>query len=86
MYIKANASSTNKSRLVIPRTAAIRKDSIWYAFLATEFKGEYEPVKIEVKPLDNKYFEVLKGLNTTDTIVNNALFMMDSDAQINGIY
>jgi len=86
MYVKMHASSATKSRLVIPRTAAIRKNGIWYAFLATEFKGEYEPVKIEIKPLDNKNYEVLNGLSLTDTIVNNALFMMDSDAQINGIY
>jgi len=86
MYVKMHASSADKSRLVIPRTAAIRKNGIWYAFLATEFKGEYEPIVIDVKPLDNKHFEVLQGLNTSDTLVNNALFMMDSDAQINGVY
>ena len=86
MYAKVYASAQNKSRLVIPRTATIRKNGTWYAFLATEFKGEYEPVKIKVKPLDNMYYEVTHGLDTTDTIVNNALFMMDSDAQINSIY
>lgn len=86
MYVKVLSFSADKNRLIIPRTAAIRKNGIWYAFLATEFKGEYEPIKIELKPLDNKNFEVLKGLNHSDTIVNNALFMMDSDAQINGIY
>jgi Cu(I)/Ag(I) efflux system membrane fusion protein len=86
MYVKVHASSADKSRLVIPRTAAIRKNGIWYAFLATEFKGEYEPIVIDVKPLDNKHFEVLQGLNTSDILVNNALFMMDSDAQINSIY
>jgi len=86
MYVKMHASSAEKSRLVIPRTAAIRKNGTWYAFLATEFKGEYEPIKIDIKPLNKKSFEVLKGLSSSDTIVNNALFMMDSDAQINGIY
>lgn len=86
MYAKVYASSGSSSRLVIPRTAAIRKNGTWYAFLATEFKGEYEPVKLELKPLDNNYFELLSGLNEGDTVVNNALFMMDSDAQINSIY
>lgn len=86
MYVKVHAAAPAKSRLVIPRTAAIRKNGKWYAFLATEFKGEYEPVGIELKPLDSQYYEVLKGLNADDTVVNNALFMMDSDAQINGIY
>ncbi|TNF44569.1 MAG: efflux RND transporter periplasmic adaptor subunit [Epsilonproteobacteria bacterium] len=86
MYAKVYASADAKSRLVIPRTAAIRKNGIWYAFLATEFKGEYEPITIQIKPLDSEHYEVLKGLNEGDRLVNNALFMMDSDAQINGVY
>lgn len=86
MYAKVHTSSQAKERLIIPRTAAIRKNGKWYAFLATEFKGEYEPIAIEVKPLDKQHYEVLKGLQEGDTLVNNALFMMDSDAQINGVY
>ncbi|WP_415405987.1 efflux RND transporter periplasmic adaptor subunit [Sulfurovum sp. CS9] len=86
MYAKVHASADSASHLVIPRTAAIRKNGTWYAFLATEFKGEYEPVAIELKPLDTMYYIVIKGLKENDTVVNNALFMMDSDAQINGIY
>jgi Cu(I)/Ag(I) efflux system membrane fusion protein len=86
MYAKVHAMAKMQNRLVIPRTAAMRKNGTWYAFLATEYKGEYEPLKIKVKPLDNKYFEVLSGLDKGDTVVNNALFMMDSDAQINSVY
>lgn len=86
MYAKVHASASAKSRLVIPRTAALRKDGKWYAFLATQFKGEYEPVKIELEPLDNRYFVVKEGLHEGESVVNNALFMMDSDAQINSIY
>jgi len=86
MYAKLHASSQKSSKLVIPHTAAMRKSGIWYVFLATEFKGEYEPLAVELKPLDNKHFEVTEGLLVGDKIVNNALFMMDSDAQINSIY
>jgi len=86
MYATVRASAPQENRLVIPRTAAMRKNGIWYAFLATEFKGEYEPLQIKVQPLDNKNFVVLSGLNENDIIVNNALFMMDADAQINGLY
>ena len=86
MFAKVYASTAAASHLVIPRTAALRKNGIWYAFLATEFKGEYEPIQIDVKPLDTTYFELISGLNESDTVVNNALFMMDSDAQINGVY
>jgi Cu(I)/Ag(I) efflux system membrane fusion protein len=86
MYAKLHASAKTESRLVIPRTAALRKDGKWYAFLATDFKGEYEPVEIDIEPLDTVYFLVKKGLSENENIVNNALFMMDSDAQINSIY
>ena len=86
MYAKVHAMAKMHPRLVIPRTAAMRKNGTWYAFLATDFKGEYEPLEIKVQPLDNKSFEVLSGLHKGDTIVNNALFMMDSDAQINSVY
>ncbi|HFQ60848.1 MAG TPA: efflux RND transporter periplasmic adaptor subunit [Epsilonproteobacteria bacterium] len=86
MYAKLYSSSNKTRKLVIPRTAAMRKNGTWYAFLATDFKGEYEPLEIKVQPLDNKSFEVLSGLHKGDTIVNNALFMMDSDAQINSVY
>jgi len=54
--------------------------------LSTEFKGEYEPIEIHIKALDKNTYEVTKGLTSDDTVVNNALFMMDSDAQINAIY
>jgi len=86
MYAKLHASSQKSAKLVIPRTAAMRKGGIWYVFLATEFKGEYEPLAVELKPLDKTHFEVTKGLVMGDKVVNNALFMMDSDAQINSIY
>jgi Cu(I)/Ag(I) efflux system membrane fusion protein len=86
MYAKVHAKADNKRRIVIPRTAAIRKNGTWYAFLATDFQGEYEPMAIDLRPLDNKHYEVLSGLKLGDNVVNNALFMMDSDAQINSIY
>ncbi len=86
MYATLHASVSAQEHLLVPRTAVIRKNGEWYAFLATEFKGEYLPVKVKVKALDNRYYEVLEGLREGDEVVNNALFMMDSDAQINGIY
>jgi len=85
-YTTITLSDSSQERLVIPRKATIRKDGKWYAFLATEFKGEYDPVEIEVKPLDRGYYEVIKGVREGEEVVSNALFMMDSDTQINGLY
>lgn len=86
MYATMYASALSKSRLLIPRTAVIRKEGKWYAFLATEFEGEYEPVILDLRPLNADKYEVLSGLSEGESVVENALFMMDSDAQINSIY
>ena len=86
MYTSIKASAKAAATLAIPRTAAIRKNGKWYAFLASEYEGEYEPVEITVKPIDKINYEVINGLAEGDEVVNNSLFMMDSDAQINGLY
>jgi Cu(I)/Ag(I) efflux system membrane fusion protein len=84
----ANIISKDKSQeyLTLPQSAVIRKDGKYYVFIVGEYEGEYEPVEISVKPLNNETYIILDGLSAGDEVVNNALFMMDSDAQINGLY
>ena len=86
MFAKVYSSEKEKRVIIIPHSSTIRKNGKWFVFLATEFKGEYEPLEIKIEPLDKDYFIVKSGLRLDDKIVDNALFMMDSDAQINGIY
>ncbi len=86
MYATITATPKARSRLTLPRTAVIRKNGTWYAFVVGEYEGEYEPVEIAVRPLDRRRYEILSGLAEGDEVVDNALFMMDSDAQINGLY
>ena len=86
MYASVTAKEKTAEYLTLPRTAVIRKNGTFYAFVATDFEGEYEPIKLEVKPLDTETFIIEAGLTQGDTVVNNALFLMDSDAQINALY
>ncbi len=86
MYVTLSASPEARDYLTLPRTAVIRKNGTWYAFIVGEYEGEYEPVEIGVEPLDRHRYRVLSGLSEGDEVVDNALFMMDSDAQINGLY
>jgi len=86
MYASISSLTKKREGLTLPATAIIRKDGKHYAFTVGEFEGEYEPVEVEVKPLDSKTYIIDSGLNEGDEVVNNALFMMDSDAQINGLY
>jgi Cu(I)/Ag(I) efflux system membrane fusion protein len=83
----ANVISKDKARqyLTLPQSAVIRKDGKYYVFVVSEFEGEYEPMEVQAKPLNNATY-IISGLNAGDEVVNNALFMMDSDAQINGLF
>jgi len=86
MYAKVEAFTEAKEGLILPSTAVIRKAGSFYVFMVGDFKGEYEPRKIEAKVLDASRYLIIKGLKEGDEVVNNALFMMDSDAQINNLY
>ena len=86
MYVNINSSAKVEEYLTLPRTAVIRKNNSFYVFVAGEYEGEYEPTQVDVKALDVDTYIVLSGVQEGDEVVNHALFMMDSDAQINGLY
>ena len=86
MYANVISLKDEREQLTLPSTAVIRKNGMFYVFMVGEYEGEYEPIQVNVRVIDANHYEVLSGLNEGDEVVNNALFMMDSDAQINGLY
>jgi len=86
MYANVISKDSPKEYLTLPQSAVILKDGRYYVFVVGEFEGEYEPKEVHVKPLDNETYIITNGLDAGNEVVNNALFMMDSDAQINGLY
>lgn len=86
MYMKVSMRQKEATYLTLPTTAVIRKNGVFYAFAVGEYEGEYEPLQIEVEILNPDTYIVKSGLSAGDEVVNNALFMMDSDAQVNGLY
>ncbi len=86
MYANVISLTNEGVKLTLPTTAVIRKNGKYYVFMVGEFEGEYEPLEVDVKVIDADHYEIISGLNEGDEVVNNALFMMDSDAQINGLY
>jgi Cu(I)/Ag(I) efflux system membrane fusion protein len=86
MYANVLSKDKPKEYLTLPQSAVILKEGKYYAFVVGEFEGEYEPIELHVKPLDNETYIITDGLSAGDEVVNNALFMMDSDAQINGLF
>ena len=85
MYVSVSADTKKESSLTLPASAVIFKNGKYYVFVKGEYQGEYEPRVIQAKELDADTYSV-QGLKDGDEVVNNALFMMDSDAQINGLY
>ncbi len=86
MYSTVISLKNEEEHLILPATAVIRKDGKHYVFIHGEYEGEYEPIEVKVKVLNPKKYAIISGLNAGDEVVNNALFMMDSDAQINSLY
>jgi Cu(I)/Ag(I) efflux system membrane fusion protein len=86
MYASIISKERAKRYLTLPQSAVIRKGGKYYVFVVGEYEGEYEPLEVSVKPLNNQTYIIVDGLSVGDEVVNNALFMMDSDAQINGLY
>lgn len=86
MYATVEMSSKKHTYLTLPTTAVARKNGKFYVFRVGEYEGEYEPFEIKVEALNPDSYIIKSGLHDGDAVVNNALFMMDSDAQINGLY
>ena len=86
MYTTITANHSSQNYMTLPTTAVIRKNGKFYVFGVGEFEGEYEPMVVDATPLDNNTYIIKSGVSVGDEVVNNALFMMDSDAQINGLY
>ena len=86
MYMSVSMRQKEETYLILPTTAVIRKNGVFYVFIVGEYEGEYEPLQIEVEVLNPDTYIVKGGLSEGDEVVNNALFMMDSDAQVNGLY
>lgn len=84
MYATITPILRSKAALVVPRSSVIRKKGKWFCFKKGEYEGEYEPVEVNVAPIGNDRYEIRSGLREGDEVVANALFMIDSDAQING--
>lgn len=85
MFGKVDINVKKDFMLTLPKTAVLRKADKFYVFKPLE-NGEFEPVKIEAKRISSNKYEILSGLNENDEVINNALFLLDSDAVTNALY
>lgn len=85
MFAKVELKTMTKTRLTLPKTAVLNKGSKYYVFKPLSQK-EFEPVQIEAKRVASNKYEIFDGLKEGDEVINNALFLLDSDAITNNLY
>jgi Cu(I)/Ag(I) efflux system membrane fusion protein len=78
-------SSNKRSMLILPKSAVLNKGKKHFVFIPLK-DGEFEPKEIEAKRIDSKMYEIVSGLKEGDEVIDNALFLLDSDAITNGLY
>lgn len=85
MFGKVDINIKKDVMLTLPKTAVLKKANDYYVFKPL-VNGEFKPVKIEAKRVSSNKYEILGGLEQNDEVINNALFLLDSDATTNALY
>ena len=85
MFGKVDINVKKDLMLTLPKTAVLKKADKFYVFKPMQ-NGEFEPIKIDAKRISSNKYEILSGLNENDEVINNALFLLDSDAVTNALY
>ena len=85
MFGKVDINVQKDVMLTLPKTAVLKKANNFYVFKPLQ-NGEFEPVKIEAKRISSNKYEIIDGLKENDEVINNALFLLDSDAVTNALY
>lgn len=85
MFAKVQIKEESKSILTLPKTSVLSKGNKFYVFKPIS-QDEFEPVKIEAKRIASNKYEILDGLKAGDEVIDNTLFLLDSDAITNALY
>ncbi|MFX4237343.1 efflux RND transporter periplasmic adaptor subunit [Aliarcobacter butzleri] len=85
MFGKVDIIDKQKELLTLPKTAVLKKSDSFYVFKYVS-NDEFKPVKIETKRINSNKYEIISGLNENDEVIDNALFLLDSDALTNSLY
>lgn len=84
MFAKARVESKGEKILMLPKTAILERGKKQFVFVKVD--NNYEPLEITAKKIDAYNYQILDGITQGEEVANNALFMLDADAKINGLY
>lgn len=84
MFGKAKVESKGAKMLLLPKTAVLEKGKKQFVFMKVDKK--FEPMEVVAKKIDANNYQIIEGVAEGDEVANDALFMLDADAKINGLY
>lgn len=84
MFAKARIEEKGQKALILPKTAVLDKGKKQFVFVKVDKR--FEPQEVVAKKIDANNYRILDGLSDGDEVANDALFLLDSDAKINGLY
>lgn len=85
MFARVELSTMQRERLILPKSSILNKGEKFYVFKPISQK-EFEPVEVNIKRVSSNKYEIISGLKEGDEVIDNALFLLDSDAITNGLY
>ncbi|HIP46663.1 MAG TPA: efflux RND transporter periplasmic adaptor subunit [Campylobacterales bacterium] len=85
MFAKVLLKSPSQTQLTLPKSAVLTKGGKHFVFKPVD-ESEFEPVEVVAKRIDAHTYAIESGLNVGDKVIDRALFMLDADAIINGLY
>jgi Cu(I)/Ag(I) efflux system membrane fusion protein len=84
MFASVKFSNNPQSSLVVPEQAVIRTGTRNIIIVAHE-KGRFEPVVVQLGQSDGNKIAILQGLNAGQKIVISGQFLIDSEANLQGV-
>lgn len=84
MFAKARIKEKGQKALILPKTAVLDKGKKQFVFVKVDKR--FKPQEVVAKKIDANNYQVLDGITAGEEVANDALFMLDSDAKINGLY
>jgi len=85
MFAKVVVQTQVKKALTLPKSAVIQKGDKHFVFLYFS-QEEYEPLEVQAKRISANSYEIQSGLKAGEEVIDNALFLLDSDAVTNSLY
>jgi membrane fusion protein, copper/silver efflux system len=81
-YLARLAAPPRKAVLTVPERAVIDTGSKKIVYVERE-PGQFDGIEVELGPLANGYYPVVKGLRAGDRVVSAGAFLVDADTRLN---